>query len=338
MFVKNAWYVAALSHEVGRSLLPRRLLGEAVVLYRKEDGAPAAIEDRCSHRFYPLSNGMLKGDTVICEYHGLEFDCEGQCLRIPGQDTVPRGAHIRGFTVREKWQFVWIWMGDPQLADESLIPNLWMHEAPGWATSVAGRVTVNGDYRLLADNLLDSSHVAYLHRTTLASDVSDVPVEYDFGEWQVRATRWTIDRPPAPMFAQMRDFPGNVDRWQITTFTAPSFIEVDLGSCATGTGARQGDRREGVEMRAINLATPADADSFHYFYSHNRNFRLDDTQLTAMTCAFIDTAISEDVRAIEGVHAGFRRYPGLSPLHIKLDGAGLRARRIIDDLLQAEAR
>jgi phenylpropionate dioxygenase-like ring-hydroxylating dioxygenase large terminal subunit len=94
-FVKNAWYVAAWSSEVGRQLLSRTILGEQVVLYRREDGTPAALVDRCPHKLAPLSLGELKGDHVQCGYHGMTFDCSGACIRVPGQQNIPPTARVR---------------------------------------------------------------------------------------------------------------------------------------------------------------------------------------------------------------------------------------------------
>ena len=70
MFLRNYWYVAAYAHEIDRNLLARTILGDKIVLYRTEDGAPIALADRCCHRQAPLSTGTLIGDTVQCGYHG----------------------------------------------------------------------------------------------------------------------------------------------------------------------------------------------------------------------------------------------------------------------------
>jgi len=99
MFLRNCWYVAAMNDEVHRLLLMRRvILGEPVLLYRKSDGTPVALEDRCPHRHAPLSMGRLvRGDFVECAYHGLTFDGAGKCVRIPAQDTIPPSANVRAF-------------------------------------------------------------------------------------------------------------------------------------------------------------------------------------------------------------------------------------------------
>ena len=89
MFMRNYWYVAAWWDEVGRDLSPRTILDENMVLFRKQDGTPVALEDRCAHRRLPLSAGRLNGDAVECGYHGLVYDCTGSCIKVPGQRRTP---------------------------------------------------------------------------------------------------------------------------------------------------------------------------------------------------------------------------------------------------------
>jgi phenylpropionate dioxygenase-like ring-hydroxylating dioxygenase large terminal subunit len=84
MFLRNFWYVAAYGHEVTRNPLGRVILGEPIVFFRKQDGTPVALEDRCAHRHLPLSMGRLVGDLLQCRYHGLCYDGTGQCVKIPG--------------------------------------------------------------------------------------------------------------------------------------------------------------------------------------------------------------------------------------------------------------
>ena len=121
---RNSWYVAAWDHEVQRLKLVRRiLLGEPVVLYRKSDGAPVALEDRCCHRHAPLSHGRLRGDRLECGYHGLQFDPSGACVHIPAQDSIPASARVRSYPVVERYHWIWIWMGDPALADTAIPAN-----------------------------------------------------------------------------------------------------------------------------------------------------------------------------------------------------------------------
>jgi len=123
MFLRNAWYVAAFTSEVGRDPLPRTLLNDKIAMYRTEDGTPVALEDRCCHRGLPLSMGQCVGDNLQCGYHGLQFDQSGQCVLVPGQANIPPRSVVRSYPLVERLNWVWIWMGEPAKADENLIPN-----------------------------------------------------------------------------------------------------------------------------------------------------------------------------------------------------------------------
>ena len=337
MFPRNAWYVAATADELCGELLGRTLLDEPVVLYRCEDGTPVALEDRCSHRFLPLSTGYLVGDVRQCGYHGMEYDRTGACVHVPGQKSAPASAGVRTFPICERWRFIWIWMGDPALADEALIPEIWRNDHPEWTVIVGEPIHMKGDYRLVADNLLDPSHVSFVHRSTLGTDVvAEIPQVAIQEGTMVRVTRWILDNPPAPVYAKLGKFDGNVDRWQIMTFTPPSMVEVDMGSCVAGTGAQQGDRSQGIELRAYNLVTPETAESSFYFWTHVRNFAVDDKAVTDMVRGNFVETFAEDVDVIEAVHAGIKRYADAPEINLAVDAGAIRARRVIDDMLAEE--
>jgi phenylpropionate dioxygenase-like ring-hydroxylating dioxygenase large terminal subunit len=99
--LRNSWYVAAWDREVTRAPLARVFLDQPVVLYRKEDGTPVALEDRCCHRQLPLSMGKVEGDELRCGYHGLKFDSAGRCVEIPGQASSSTGCGS-GWASRKK--------------------------------------------------------------------------------------------------------------------------------------------------------------------------------------------------------------------------------------------
>jgi vanillate O-demethylase monooxygenase subunit len=123
-FARNQWYVVAYAREVGRELLGRTVLGEPLVLCRtEEDGRPVALHDRCVHRRYPLSAGGLDGDRIVCGYHGFTYDTTGACVYVPGQKRIPRTARVTSYPVVEQDALVWVWIGDPALADPGTIPR-----------------------------------------------------------------------------------------------------------------------------------------------------------------------------------------------------------------------
>ena len=112
MWLRNCWQVIAFSREIGATPLARTVCGEEIVLFRTQSGKAAALADRCPHRYAPLSLGRVAGEQIQCGYHGLCFDAEGQCVRVPGQDSVPRQAKVRNYPLAERHSLAWIWLGD----------------------------------------------------------------------------------------------------------------------------------------------------------------------------------------------------------------------------------
>src|SRR5436853_3449618 len=131
-FPLNAWYAAAWSHEIKRELTARTICNKDIVLYRRTDGQAAALEDACWHRLVPLSLGRLKGDDVQCGYHGIEFNSEGRCTFMPAQKTINPSACVRAFPVIERHRMVWVWPGDPALADPAKMPDFHWNDGTEW--------------------------------------------------------------------------------------------------------------------------------------------------------------------------------------------------------------
>jgi phenylpropionate dioxygenase-like ring-hydroxylating dioxygenase large terminal subunit len=216
MFLRNYWYVAGYDHEIGHHPLGRIILGEPIVFYRLEDGTPVALEDRCAHRHLPLSMGKLVGDTLQCHYHGLRYDRTGACVRVPGQDMIPRSARVKGYPVVERYRWLWIWMGDPALADPDKITDYHWFDDPNWGAK-GEYLHVNSNWQLIVDNLLDLTHLAFVHETTIGNSalVDQAQVKVQRMQDNVTVTRWIVDAPAPPTFVKAGGFTSHVDRWQI---------------------------------------------------------------------------------------------------------------------------
>ena len=170
MFIKNCWYVAAWDIEVPEDgMLARTLLNEPVLLYRGSEGQVVALENRCCHRAAPLHLGRKEGDCIRCMYHGLKFDPSGACVEIPGQDKIPPKTCIKSYRVVERHRLVWIWMGDPAMANPDDIVDHHWHDSPDWRMK-PGYIHYQANYKLIVDNLLDFTHLAWVHPTTLGTE------------------------------------------------------------------------------------------------------------------------------------------------------------------------
>ena len=335
MFVRNSWYVAAWDHEIGEALMARTILGEPVVLFRAGDGAVAALADRCCHRHAPLSEGKLLGDEVQCGYHGLRFDRTGQCVHVPSQSRVPPDASIRCYPVVERHRWVWIWMGDPALADAALIPDLFWHDDPCWKP-IGDRFAVGCAYQAMIDIQLDQTHSAYVHPSTLGSDdkVRAVP-KISRGASTLRCERLMPDSAPPPLWAEVAGITGNADCWNIWTYRPPSIVTFDIGIAKPGTGALDGDRSQGVTGHNSHAVTPETETTCHHFWVAARNFAIDDEALTKKLSG-IRTVFLEDRAMCEAQQRTIAAYPGAPSIDLNSDKPTLEARRMVERQIEAE--
>ena len=325
MFLRDSWYVAARSAEVTRQPLARVLLNEPVVLFRKQSGDPVALEDRCCHRHLPLSMGRLEGDELRCGYHGLKFDSTGRCVEIPGQDSIPPQARVRAYPTREKYRWIWIWMGAPEKADPALIPDWWWADHREWAFTQPEQIHVKCNYQLVSDNVLDVTHLAFVHATSIgASSITEFPATVEREERLVRLTRWIRDRAPPPLYRKAGAFPGNVDRWQIVEHQPPCF-SVNFAGC------KDAERR--IDLMALSAPTPETERTTHYFFGFVRNFGLADPEMEKIFSGEMVRVFNEDIPVLEAQQRALDK-PGVpAGVDIKVDAAPLAARRMLQALL-----
>ena len=280
MFLKNCWYVAAEPQEIGREPLGRTICNENIVFWRTENGDAIAFEDRCCHRRLPLRKGTLVGDRLRCHYHGIEFDPAGKCTYVPGQTTIPPGAEVRTYPVVQKYNWIWIWMGDPALADESqVVPYPWK-TADDWGDK-GTYFRLDCNYKLVVDNLLDLSHLAFVHASTIgnAAVAEAASIRTLRDDDSVTMARWTVGNAPPPTYQKMCGWTDDdiVDRWQIIEFRMPGAVRLFTGAAP---GAAQGkdfgftdlerDVPEGgFGFHNLNFVTPETDTTTHYFWSNS---------------------------------------------------------------------
>jgi phenylpropionate dioxygenase-like ring-hydroxylating dioxygenase large terminal subunit len=339
MFLKNFWYVAAWSDELGKSPLGVVMLKQPVVLFRQTDGTPVALEDRCIHRRAPLSIGSVVGDNIECAYHGLIYDACGQCVKVPGQPEIPRNARVRSYPTVERHGCLWVWMGEPARADASAIPDFRWLDQPGWLVTKR-HVNVKCEYRLIIDNLLDLSHLAYVHSSTVGqpevADAADVSTERR-GD-AVRVARWTLDVPPPKTYREFGRYAGNIDRWQISEFSPPSSFVIDNGSAAAGTGAPQGG--PGAQRWGFIVChgiTPETETTTNYFWGLAHSFPIESPEALAEFHSQCQHVVGEDIAVFTAQQRIIDLDPDAPTVDIRYDAGPIQARRIIDRLLAAQA-
>lgn len=308
-FVTDAWYVAAFADELGRTPLARRLLGIPVVMLRRTDGGVIALEDRCPHRSLPLSKGRVEGDTLVCGYHGACFDGRGACVRVPSQAVVPPGARVRAFPVREIGPLVWLWMGDPARAEGTSPPQPDWIGTPDWAAS-SERLHLRASYVRLHENLLDLTHLSFLHANTFGTpDYASAPYDSEIDEagGHFRLVRSVVPTRLPPIWARPTGLDGvDAARIATSTFVSPALHEVHVRFHACDRPAEQQPDRA---IRTAHIVTPESATSTHYFIHHGRNFGHDDPEITAFMHAQLLAAFQEDIDGLEAIEANLAHYP-----------------------------
>jgi len=334
--VMNCWYVAGLSNEISRDIISRRLLGTDVALYRTLKGEAVAVRNRCPHRSFPLAKGRLDGDTLICGYHGMQFDPSGRCTHMPSMPITPANAAVRSFPLVEKAPLVWIWMGDADLADESLIPDTHWLGDPQWK-SVSGAFHMQSDYVAMHENLLDQTHFPFLHPGAIgtpefARSTLEVRQEGDV----IIIDRELKDSPPPGVYAMPTGLTGKlVHRYSEARFASPAlhtaFAKIVDPTPPPGAQAE-------FRFNITHVFTPETNGSIHYWWFNSRNFKLDDAASDDFLHAASAKAYLEDVDALQWILDVVKN--DVQPqfdLNFAPDKPGLLMRRVLYARAAAEA-
>ena len=337
MYLRNSWYVAAWDHEVASGLVPVTVLGEKIVLYRKIDGVVAALEDACPHRKLPLSMGRVKGDTVECGYHGLTFDCTGTCTRVPGAEKIPHVARVQSYPIEERYGLLWVWMGDADKVDAALIFDVDHWDDPAWGINRGESMVLDCNYLLMTDNLLDPSHVAWVHQSSFGNAAAEeAPLETTVGPDGVTVWRWMLDVEPAPFYAPYLKFKGKCDRKQHYEVRYPAAAIIKAIFSPAGSGGEDKPMHpDTFLMDSYNFMTPVDENQTKYYWFQIRNFAPDDAEISAQFAKSVRGAFDEDRAVLTAVHQGLahKRTPNLD---LKIDVGPLRFRRNLAKRIEAE--
>ena len=338
MFIKNAWYVAGWSTDFNRNLRAETLLGERIVFYRQEDGTPVALENACPHRKLPLSNGQLRGDSVECGYHGLTFDRTGACVAAPTQpNAIPRRAVVRSYPVVDRYRLTWIWMGDPALADPDKIFHIANFDNPDWGSTDGGVLDIACHYLWVVDNLLDPSHVAWVHVSSFGGAGTDnAPLDLSRNENGVTVSRWIYGQPPSPYYAGLVRFKGVCDRLQHYEMQLPGIALNKSVYTPVGTGGPDAPHVAQTYVNiSYNFMTPIDEDNTRYFWFQHRNTDPTDRAISETMNAGARMAFEEDRGVLEQVHKGMKS-PRVPAIDLGLDAGAKAFRLMVDRAIAAE--
>ncbi|CAI8723329.1 Toluene-4-sulfonate monooxygenase system iron-sulfur subunit TsaM1 [Pseudomonas sp. IT-P100] len=339
-FLLNAWYPAAWDYEIEKEkLFPRKLLNQNILFFRNLEGIAQGVSDRCPHRFAPLHMGHLVGDSVRCAYHGLEFNGKGECVHNPhGDGKIPKAAKIKGYKLVERYGIVWIWMGAEERANPDDIP---IFEELNTDDYYIGRdyLHARANYVLETDNIMDLSHIEYLHPSTLGSDSvkrATTTVEQDGNTvWSKRFIEGEI----MPDFLyDVFDFPAGtvMDRWLEVRWDAPATLLLNTGATPTGKS-----REEGSPVPTVHLFTPETETTTHYWFSICFPKYLEDVGELKAKMYIQGLRVpfeTEDLPMLEAQQKsmGDEEFWDLKPILLIGDAGAIRARRILDQMIADE--
>ena len=349
MYLRNTWYVACTADEIAGKPLGRRICGEAMVIFRSrvddhagDAGRVVAVEDFCPHRGAPLSLGFLRDGHLVCGYHGLVMGGDGKCVSMPGQRVHGFPAN-RTFPAVERAGFVWVWPGDPALADEAKLPALAWADHPEW-TYGGGLFNVRCGYRLMIDNLMDLTHETYVHASSIGQpEIEEAPVDTKVHGDEVVTSRFMQGITPPPFWRTA--LRGNgladdvpVDRWQVCRFTPPSHVLIEVGVAHAGHGGYDAPDALKASSVVTDFITPETDTSIWYFWGMARRFNVADVALTEAIRAGQHTIFSEDLALLERQQRNLLDHPDRVLLKLNIDAGGVHARRVLDRLIAEEQR
>lgn len=339
-FPLDQWYVAGFSSELTDKPIARTFLNQPVVLFRTGDLQVAALEDRCCHRSLPLSCGTVEAAGVRCGYHGLLYAPNGSCIEIPGQERIPAKARVKSYSVVEKNQILWIWMPREDGAAPSCEPPSYPHHDDPQYKFGSGHYHYNAPYQLIHDNLLDLSHLGYVHLKTIGGNARQhmtaemkVTAEGD----QVRVVRLMPGTPPPPTYKAAWPFGDSCDRWQEIEFDV-SHLRIWTGAVEPGTDAIDVPNRGGFHMRGFHGITPETEESCHYFWSMAANRHPDMPETIETVVEQTRYTFDEDRAVIEAQYRNMKTFGSDATwVDIHVDAGANRARRIVARLVEPQA-
>jgi phenylpropionate dioxygenase-like ring-hydroxylating dioxygenase large terminal subunit len=332
----NQWWVAAYASELNRTPLGRTILGERVVMYRAQDGKAVALAGLCPHRSFPMEMGTLDGDLIVCGYHGFRFDALGKCVGIPSQERVPESFCTRKYPLVECGDFVWIWTGPQELADPSAVPDLSAYGVgnPSWHVEQRPIMDLKARYTLLIENLMDLSHITFIHATSIPGGqaVIDIPLQLSEERGTVNAIRKGMALPTNKAHQWFfPGFTGPIDRHFDAEFFGPSLIRTGGDMFNSETGDYLGS------TQFLHAITPVDPHNTRYFGLAPRDFRQGDAEFDRQSLERNRQIQPEDKVVLEAIEKGLQEASHLQPeISARVDTPALKVRFLIERQIKSE--
>lgn len=347
VFVENTWYAAAWTWEVAEAdnKLARTICETPLVFFEKQSGGYVALDNRCCHRAAPLSLGRVEGDCIRCMYHGMLYDESGKVVEIPGQDNISATHRVDSYPVAVRGNMIWIWMGDPMLADEADIHDFPpLSDPDNWrGFDRESYLHYDANWLLIVDNLADFSHVAFVHTNTLGgseeyaySTVAENIEKHDSG---FSLQRWHYNAGPPPYHRKVipqQEWGDMLDRCNDVSMLIPGIFLMKTLFAPAGWDQQANDRSGCRQYRNCQYMTPETRHTTHFFWNYLRNYELDNAEITRSLQDSLLEGFLEDKIFIEEQQKLLENSPDFVPRAIAADETFVHFRNIWNKMLKAE--
>jgi phenylpropionate dioxygenase-like ring-hydroxylating dioxygenase large terminal subunit len=317
---RACWHPVAFASEISDRPVHADLLGEPLVVWRGASGALRAMSDLCVHRGTALSLGWIKGDELVCAYHGWRYGADGRCVAIPQKDdptVVPAKARVRAFGVQERYGLVWVALDEPRWP----LPEVPELETGDWMIVPAGPYRWHCDAGRQVENFTDFGHFPWVHPGLLGDPDRPVVPRHEV-QADGHVLRYEIVRPEAP---NSDDFPvfgndqaGPPERRSRYELHLPYTIVLRLG-----WGGQRG-------MVYFFASQPVAADRCAGYVVIGRNYNAD--QPDQVIRDFEDTIFGQDQVVVESQRPERVPFDLAAELHLRFDAVAVAYRRAMRDL------
>lgn len=318
---RRFWYPTVALSSLKDGPRPFTLLGQKLVLWLDETGAPVAFHDKCPHRGVALSmDSKIVGGALRCGYHGWRFGPTGRVVEIPQQPGQSTAGHRRCATrvhAQARYGYAWVCLDQPMAdipalphADDAAFRQVFEFDEP-WNVNL---------FRII-ENALDIAHVSYVHAGSFGNEAKPVVTRLEMiDEPETLGFRcnFGVVNPPEQQKNLGIAAGETLRRQRILTWMPGSFnIHITYPN--------------GLIHSICGFATPIGDNKVQRIQFAFRN----DTEADApaeQVAAFDRRVQAEDKRLLETLEADFPLSPH-AEAQMAMDRAGLMLRRRLVDLI-----
>ena len=313
--LRGCWHPVAYGPELGAAPRATTLLGRPLVLWRDAAGTARVLDDLCVHRGTALSLGTVRGDEIVCPYHGWRYGPDGACRHIPqlaDPTRVPTRARVAAYPSLERYGLVWTALEAPRWP----LPEVPELEDARWRVIRTGPFAWRCDASRQVENFTDFGHFAFVHAGLLGD-----PDDAEVGPYEVtrrgHVLHYDYARPDAK---NTTDFPVYAESGQAAPRRLTSYA-LHLPYTIVeriGWGTDEG-------MVYFFVAQPVAPDRCVGYCLVARNYNVE--QADEIVKSFERVIFGQDQRVVESQRPEAVPFDLAAELHLKFDAVAVAYRR-----------